>query len=207
MVQPHHEIAIFDGEAYGADFEEVGEFVKTFKPQLVGMTMPTPAYLHVLEIARIVKAYFKGCWVVVGGPHPSAFASETNHEIHIDFSISGEGEMAFAQLINTLETGGSLKSIGGLAYKSHTGQVHYNSTKTLIDNLDDIPFPARDLLPMDRYVITGPKRVSGRLGGNMITSRGCPYDCTFCSIVPQWGRKTGFRSAKSIVDDKIINGM
>ena len=199
-VQPHHEIAIFDGEAYGADFEEVNEFIKTFKPQLVGLTMPTPAYLHVLEIAKMAKEYSKGCWVVVGGPHPSAFASETTREENIDFSISGEGEMSFSLLIKTLETGGSLESIGGLAYKTDEG-VHYNTNKTLIDNLDDIPFPARDLLPMDRYVITGPKRVSGRLGGNMITSRGCPYDCTYCDSKVMWTRAARLRSVGNIVDE------
>lgn len=201
MVEPHHNLKIFDAEATGSDFDDVEAVCREFQPQIVAITMPTPAYLHGLETAYRAKKVNGDTWVVVGGPHPSAFARETVLEKDVDFAVSGEGEMAFTHLVRTLERGGDLKQIGGVAFQLDDDAVHYNSRKTLIDNLDDIPFPARDLLPMDRYVITGPKRTTGRRGGNMITSRGCPYDCTFCESKVLWTRATRLRSVENIVDE------
>jgi radical SAM superfamily enzyme YgiQ (UPF0313 family) len=194
---PELEFTILDGENLGIGFEGVEREIKAFKPDLVGMTFPTPAYLHVVRCAEIVKAY-ADIPVVVGGPHPSAFPEDILNEIsQIDFCVIGEGELAFANLVQTVKKGGSLADVQGITYREW-GKVVRNANCPLIMDLDELPFPARNLLPTHLYYSPSTKRLSNRLCGNMITSRGCPYDCTYCESKVIWTRKVRLRSVDDV---------
>ena len=197
---PELEICILDSENLGMDFEGVAKEVSTWKPDLVGMTFPTPAFPHVLRCASIVKKY-GDIPVVVGGPHPSAFPKETLEEIpDIDFCVVGEGEVSFYNLVATIKSGGSSSNVQGISYREN-GKVHRTFPYPLIQDLDEIPFPARDLLPTHIYYSPTTKRVSNRLCGNMVTSRGCPYDCTYCESKVIWTRQARTRSIDNVIGE------
>ncbi|MDA2932735.1 B12-binding domain-containing radical SAM protein [Acidobacteria bacterium AH-259-D05] len=200
---PEQIIGILDSEGLDYDFDETEQRIAKFRPDVVGMTMPTPAYVHVIEVAKRVKKLGREIQVVVGGPHPSAFPREcVEEEDNIDYAILGEGEISFYQLIQVLERGGSPESIGGLACRvSGADSVRANPRGQLVQDLDELPFPARDLLPLDKYYPPSTKTVSGQLPGNMITARGCPYQCTYCETQVVWTRKFRFRSPGNVVDE------
>ncbi|MBU2473112.1 B12-binding domain-containing radical SAM protein, partial [Patescibacteria group bacterium] len=134
--------------------------------------------------------------IVLGGPHVHLFPKETINLDNIDFIIKGEGELPFFNLLEALEKQKELSNINGLVYKKN-GQVINNPVGDFIDNLDEIPFPDRELLPIEKYnSLLG----CNRIVTTMFTSRGCPFQCSFCDR-PHLGKKFRARSAQNVVDE------
>jgi len=198
---PDQVMGILDSEGADYDFDETERRIAQFRPDVVAMTMPTPAYVHVLEVARRVKKLGQEIQVVVGGPHPSAFPQDCVAEDYIDYAILGEGEVSFSALVHVLEHGGGMETIGGLAYRDATGTIRSNPRGQLVQDMDEIPFPARDLMPLDAYYPPSTKSTGEGMPGNMITARGCPYQCTYCETQVVWTRKFRFRSPENVVDE------
>ncbi|MDD5085962.1 MAG: radical SAM protein [Candidatus Omnitrophica bacterium] len=198
-----HEICIIDAEGLRYSYKEVERDFKSINPDMVAITMPTPAYYNVVEIAKIIKKHNPRIFVVVGGPHPSALPTEVLEDTaEIDFAIAGEGEASFTKLVDTLGENGDPKDIEGLTYRSD-GQIIHNPSRFFIKDLDAIPFPARDLLPNKLYQPSLAKRIGKRDGPliNMLSSRGCPYDCIYCESKVIWSRRPRLRSPRNIVDE------
>jgi radical SAM superfamily enzyme YgiQ (UPF0313 family) len=196
-----HDYRIIDAEARRLRFDDIDEEIRDFGPDLVGLTMATPAYLHVMEIVDRVKAIGKDIIVVVGGPHPSAHAANVVAESPIDVAFMGESEESFRILVDKIESGGSLLDVPSIAFRGPDGAVDVTTRGELISNLDDIPFPARDLLPTHLYHVPATRAEGGGAMANMITSRGCPYDCTYCDSRVIWTRRTRARSPGNVVDE------
>ncbi len=197
------EIKILDAEGLRISLKEVYRTINSFQPDLIGLTMPTPAYDCVKEIAKQTKQFFPQVKIVVGGPHPSAFPKTLIKEIpEIDFSILGEGEIPLLKLVSALEKNEDLSDIPSLSFKRN-GEVLFNSQREFIKDLNNIPFPARDLLPNHIYYTSLPKKMGKTRGylANMFTSRGCPYDCTYCESKTIWNRNVRLRSVNNIVDE------
>lgn len=199
---PQVELRLLDGENLRVSHDDVEKEVRDFQPDIVGMTFPTPAYLTVKECAARVKKVGRQIQVVVGGPHPSAFPAEILDEMSdIDLCFSGESEKSFSEYIGKCLHGGAITDIQGLTYRDAAGKGHRNPNHELIEDLDTLDFPARDLLPHIKYYSHAVKRVSTRNCGNMITSRGCPYDCTYCESKVIWTRKARVRSPMNVVNE------
>jgi radical SAM superfamily enzyme YgiQ (UPF0313 family) len=199
---PQIEQIILDGENLRLDFDGIEKEVERHKPDIVTMTFPTPAYVSVKTCAERVKKISPSIPIVVGGPHPSAFAEQVlKDESLIDICVIGEGEKTFSEIISKIFFGGSLEDVDGLAFRNRQGEIVRTKKRQLIANLDDLDFPARDLLPNIKYYSVAAKRVSSRVLGNMITSRGCPYDCTYCESKVIWSRKARMRSPENVVDE------
>ncbi|MBI4708680.1 MAG: cobalamin B12-binding domain-containing protein [Candidatus Portnoybacteria bacterium] len=199
--KPTPEIKILDAEGLRLSMEEVKQHIKDFLPDLVGMTMPTPAYDCVKEISRGIKNISPKIKIVVGGPHPSAFPETLIAEIpEIDFSIRGEGEIPLLELIKALKENGNLDYIPSLSQKKDE-KVFFNPERAFIKDLDSIPFPARDLLPNEIYYTSLPKKMGTTKGHlvNIFSSRGCLYNCTYCESYAIWERKVRLRSAQNVV--------
>lgn len=196
-----HDFRILDAEAWRMSFDEIEREIREFTPDLVGITMATPAYLHTMEIVDRVKAVGRDIVVCVGGPHPSAHAPEIVSESPVDIAFQGESEESFRILVDRLARGGSLDDVPSIAYRGSDGEVVRTQRGQLIANLDDIPFPARDLLPMHLYHVPATREDGGGTMANMITSRGCPYDCTYCDSRVIWTRLTRARSPGNVVDE------
>jgi radical SAM superfamily enzyme YgiQ (UPF0313 family) len=182
------------------------ERIKLIYPRIIGLSVCTPDYRIIDNVAFLVKNKFPEIKVVMGGPHPTLDADGVLSFPHVDFVIRGEGEYSFLELCRAIvsEDGSHFKNIRGLSFKEE-GRVAHNPDPPRIDNLDEIPFPARHLIPLMKYRNYG--RVYKRKPvGVMITSRGCPLQCIFCAH-EIFGRKYRFMSAPRIVEEiKILQG-
>ncbi len=196
--------------------DRIIELAKKINPDIIGLTVLTPIYKNAKNL--VVELKKNGFRVVLGGPHASALPKETLEDTGADFLIFGEGELTIVDLCNYLNLEKKAKNrlahkksqriqkvqlekIRGLAFKKG-GKAVVNPPRELISNIDEIPFPSWHLFPPKKY----PFAPQGTLAknypiANVLTSRGCPYGCTFCSTNTIWKRIFRARSAKNIVDE------
>ncbi len=217
MLDPQrHQVKIIDavGENYRQVFPWKEHFLRglTFDeilnaiPQdsrIVGISnLYTFAFLIAAEIARRVKERFPDVTIVFGGAHPTIMTRQTLAHPEVDFVVLSEGEHTFRDLVQAIENGGGWETIDGLGYK-RDGEIIINPKTRFIKDLDEIPFPRRDLLPMDNYFrAREPHGSANRLHWTtMIATRGCPYGCTFCNTPQIWQRRWRARSPKNVVDE------
>jgi len=162
---------------------------------LVGITLDTSRYYKGMKYARMLKS--KGTKVVVGGPHASFMADEILGSGSADFVVRGEGEHTMLELVTVLTEGGNPEQIKGLSYISDD-QIIHNDDRVYSDDLDTLPFPARDLLDMDKYRTS---KLGTRSITSILTSRGCPYQCSFCASSKLAGTFWRARSVESIIEE------
>lgn len=189
---------------YGLSFDQIKQQIVDFQPDIVGIScLYSSQFPVVSQICADIKTIDQDINTVIGGSHPSFFAEKCLRNENIDFIIIGEGEQSFKDLLAAICSGADYSGIDGLAFKFN-GRVQINSKKQWIENIDNIPFPARDLLPLDKYYrISLPMGLVSRQtpAMNLITSRGCPFECTFCSSCNFWGRRYRPRSVGNIIKE------
>lgn len=185
-----------EGEAkqYGMSWERIAEEIKLRQPSVVGITNPFTAQIdNTVRTAEIVKDIDHRIPVVVGGPHisvisPAQFLKDTSS---VDIVVIGEGEYTMLDIVRYLSGDKDISEIDGIAYRKG-GNVIVNHPRTFNNDLDELPFPAYHLVNMEEYL--NPKQIRYRSTKYMrefpmITSRGCPFNCVFCSIHLHMGRK------------------
>ena len=156
---------------------ELEQKIKDFYPDIVGITTSTPILYDALEVAKAVKRIKKDCHVCMGGPHVSFYPEETICKPEIDSLLIGESEYNFISLVQALNRGDDLKNVSGVITKEMKGDVIKTIQPGYINDINSLPFPAFDLLPFRRYSsIIG----TGNSVATICSSRGCPYECTFC---------------------------
>lgn len=161
---------------------------------IIGISADTPRYPEALRIAKLIKTHNKQ--VVMGGYHVSFLDREALETGLVDYVVRGEGEMIFLNLLKTLENHDDMKLVAGISYLEN-GVYQKNRDEAPPHDLDNMPFPARDLLPIKHYK----NQLNGLPLANLITSRGCPFNCYFCSSSKFGGLTWRSRSAVSIVDE------
>jgi len=188
-------VRIIDAPALKMSSQEVvGELKKEY-PSLIGITCTTPMMPHASELMRRIREEGIEAPIVCGGNHPT-FCDEDTLRSGADIVVRGEGEITFLELYETLKRGGDLRKVKGLSF-FHNGELVRTPEREKIENLDSLPFPARHLLPMNRYRALGlPHRFT-----TMIASRGCPMGCSFCASSAFHGRKLRIRSVSNVVDE------
>jgi anaerobic magnesium-protoporphyrin IX monomethyl ester cyclase len=190
---PHHVMLLDLSLPEKASFDLAG-FVQGFCPDIVGMTAYTLCFYDVLSTAKRIKAIRPATKVVLGGPHIALFPGETLLHPEIDFAISGDGERPLLELIKVLAEGhGALSGIPSLHYRDATGQILMNGPAHIEKDLDSLPFPCRDDLDEQRY---HSPFFAERGSATISTSRGCPFDCTFCDVTDKVFRA---RSVGSVI--------
>ena len=193
-------------ELVGLSYCEIRQRINEYKPGLVGISIHfTVRAESAFAIASIVKQINEKTVTIVGGIHPSTYTTECLDNDSVDFVCIGEGEFAMLEMAKSLQQGNMDKaySINGLAYKRN-GKILHNRPQIPIDDLNAIPFPARHLLPMEKYFQASRKFNTGRHGKKfacIITSRGCPFKCVFCVSYRVMGRKWRYRSPENVVDE------
>ncbi len=175
--------------------EEQIEQVADFKPDLVGITSMSHVYHGARLLAQKVKERLN-CLVVVGGPHPSIFKETLLEEQSIDFVVYGEGEETLFELVERLEAEQSPEPVAGVCWRRN-GEAVRNPPRLALGDLDGLPFPARHLLRLRDYPLRAP---DGALMATLITSRGCPYDCSFC-FKGLFGRTYRQRSVANVIQE------
>lgn len=193
-----HNVKLIDAPAMQYDKEDLVNQARSFGPDLVGISTTTASFTKALAIANEVKAQF-GLTVIVGGPHITALPEETLDNPCFDIGVVGEGEMTMVDLADKLQSGEDLEDARGIVYREQ-GRVRRNPERPYIVDLDSVPFPARHLLsPLAVYRPT-PSAYRCLPQATMITSRGCPYNCTFCDR-SVFGSTYRARSARNVVDE------
>lgn len=175
----------------GLSNEKIIEHIDAFEPDLIGITIPFSCQHYVaLTITRIIKEKFPNTILVAGGNHVSAVPGEIDRTV-FDYLVLGEGEYALLRLIQALNRHESVDTIPGIV-PQETTEIE---CPPYIDPLDDLPFPALDLLPLEKLWSHGRRWI------NMVATRGCVYDCNFCSIHTVMGRKIRKRSVDNILSE------
>lgn len=190
----------------GLGFEEIQSKIKEISPNVAGVTIPFSSQSSVaFEVASAIKGVSKDIITVVGGPHPTVRAEECIAQPGVDFVVVGEGEYTMLELLKHIEGDEDYDQVKGLAYKDANGVVRMTGGREYINNLDDLPFPARHLLPMEEYFkAAGAGKTSRNMPhrwATIITSRGCPYNCVFCSVHAAMGRRWRYRNPENVVQE------
>jgi len=165
-----------------------------FRPQLTGITVYSHYYERAYDLVHRIKNHGEH-QVVLGGPHISAIRDAALRKSEADFAIKGEGEETLLHLCKTIgESNSDYSNIQGLIWKFDSGVVE-NNDRPFIDNLDTLPFPAYEEFPLEKYFCHKDKLLA------IITSRGCPQRCIFCSVRLSMGRKFRPRSPENVVSE------
>ena len=207
------EVVIFDADVEDRPLED---FVGEYRPHVVGITANTPQVKQAWRTAAAIKRVHD-VPIVLGGPHVSVLPEESCAKSAVDLVVRGEGEESWLDICGRVEkflrdqpgctsTGLMQPAYGlfadclGVSYKTSDGAIHHNPDRPPLADLDTLPWPAYHLFKMDRYTNLQPAtdNVDGARSFSIMTSRGCPYRCTFCSqsIMPIKWRS---RSAENVI--------
>jgi len=190
-----YEIDVIDCQALKLSYEKVRSEISKRQPKVVGITSTTLTYKSALCIAKIAKEVCPSCLTVLGGCHATFWDDKALQECpYLDVVVRKEGENTLLELVQRLEAGKSFRDVLGTTCRKD-GKIVKNPDRPYIENLDDLPFPARHLLPIERLL------KSGEVIFPVMASRGCAYWCDFCTAVRMFGRKYRMRSPKNVVDE------
>jgi anaerobic magnesium-protoporphyrin IX monomethyl ester cyclase len=193
------EIVGFDNNALKLSVEEYRQIFLEEKPDVVAISILTPTVYRAWEMARVAKEAHPSAVVIVGGAHCSALPEDTLQEQAIDYGVVGEGEEAFREFILALRDKQDLKSIRNLVYRSN-GRVIVNPKRPRMIDLDHIPLPAREIFGDSKYGMNINRRATSAKNTTVLTSRGCPYGCIFCSK-SVYGREFYQRSPQNVIEE------
>jgi len=169
-------------------------------PDLIGITAMTPIYPQALEIAKLIKQEVNTP-VCLGGPHATFMSDAILSTGYFDFVVRGEGELTLLELCKTFQNGKRFELVKGLSFVKN-GKIFNNPPREFIQNLDTLPKIAYHLLPFEKYQSKAPPGfVRGKPWLTMITSRGCPFACKFCSTSELWGKIWRACSPERVVSD------
>lgn len=174
--------------------KEALDVIRRFEPNIIGFQIMFSMKEKAMELAHVLR---NDCNVLVaGGPLPTS--NPTEFLSLFDVVVVGEGEHTLYELVETAEGGKSLDKISGIVFRNN-GRVKWTVPRDFIDNLDTVPFPSRELFDNDSYK-SYYRRNFGYSTTSIITSRGCPFQCDFCSR-PVFGNKFRARTATNVADE------
>jgi radical SAM superfamily enzyme YgiQ (UPF0313 family) len=173
---------------------KIRQKLEEYRPRLVGVTCVTMNYPLAARMLRVCKEFDPGIVTVIGGPHASFTTKETLLRASwIDAVAIGEGDRTVIDLARAVAGDGDFRTVAGIAF-ADGGRIVKTEPRPLIDDLDQLAEPARHLLPLAKYRALG-------VPCTVITSRGCPYGCLFCSAHKMFGRRVRFRDPGLVVDE------
>lgn len=201
-----------DGKHHlGLSFEQIAEEVHRRQPDIVGISVPFSINAQCAHsVCAQVKKVNPAIVTILGGPHPSIRPREVLADSNVDFVVRGEGELTMPELVKVIaekQTSAQLGNVKGIGFR-HNGEIVLTEPRPLIEDLDALPFPARHLVPMEEYFAAMQAGVGARTmytcgdkWVSLITSRGCPYTCNFCSINLVMGDKFRARSPRNVLEE------
>ena len=170
------EVKIFDSQV---EEEPIQSVIRNYKPEIIGITSVTFLVHSTIELSKIIKKEFPDVIIIAGGIHPTIRPMDFLNEKTIDYVAVGEGELTMYEFVDSIAYGRDPACVPGVMC-IRSGQVVAGPRREMIKNLDDLPAPALDDLPMHRYR-TSPDTRTGSQIGVILTSRGCPFNCIFCA--------------------------
>ncbi|OGP63932.1 MAG: hypothetical protein A2169_08800 [Deltaproteobacteria bacterium RBG_13_47_9] len=184
---------------FGMEWDEIKQRIKESKADVFGVSSSfTPYHGEAVELSRIIKEWDRKKIVVMGGAHVSCDPERVMKNPWTDYAVMGEGEIRFPLLLEQIQRGekGIIGNIDGLGYRID-GAIRFNPLRTYIQDLDSLPYPARGLLDLDRY------RLRKKRSSMIITSRGCPHGCAYCSAHFVMGNSFRPRTPEAIIKEMV----
>lgn len=186
---------VLDCPALKMTYKNIEEEIRRFEPDIVGITSVTATFRSALEVARTIKESCPQALIVFGGPHVTIMDEQILMEQkEVDVIVRGEGEQTVADIARVVSGVKSIDEVAGITFRKN-GQIVRTPDRPFIQNLDELPPPAYHYFPLRKY------RIFGKLGLPMMTSRGCPLQCTFCVVPRIAGTDFRARKIKNVVNE------
>jgi radical SAM superfamily enzyme YgiQ (UPF0313 family) len=193
------ETDVLDAEAGGLTYEDIIQRLQSGGFGILGISTTTVAFHRALELAEKVRVILPEMIIIVGGPHVSSYPTHPMEFDVFDFAVKNEGEETLVELMEAIVVDGNYENIRGLIYRRN-GVPVVNEKRPYIEDVDALPLPAYDLISDFKYYTPPPSNYKKSPVANVITTRGCPNQCTFCDS-STFGQKTRVRSAENIVSE------
>ena len=206
-IEKRHKVRLLDLSSYPGNYlKYIQKEIEGYKPDIAAFSTTTFTFQKSLEIARFIRTVYPNVPFIFGGIHPTLLPDETIEHPLVDTICIGEGERSFLEYLNKLEEGKE-PDVEGIWYKDRNGRVHKNNLRPFEENIDGLPFPNWDHWDIKKYLEANLYYFPGAL--KCLSSRGCPYNCSFCSnkaireTIP--GKYYRVRSAENIIDEIKFN--
>ena len=173
----------------GYSSNQVLEYVKSNNPDFIGITIFSAGYRTAYSLAPFLRSHYEGK-IVIGGPHVSVVTKQAVEATQADFAVVGEGEYALLELVQNLE----FEKIKGLVWRQGS-RIIVNERRPYLQDLDSLPLPAFEDFELEKYFCFIDRRLP------LTTSRGCPYQCTYCSTRLSMGRRFRARSPENVISE------
>jgi anaerobic magnesium-protoporphyrin IX monomethyl ester cyclase len=172
LKQSNFKVAIYDMHIKALQAEDIIKQYRKSKPKIVAISSTTPTFPNALRLTKLLKAWDDNIITVIGGAHATSSPEECISCKSVDYVVIGEGEITILDLANSLIKGSlNTLEVKGIAYKDIYGNIQFTESQVKISDLDTLPYPARELLDIESYYQKG----------SIVSSRGCPYNCNYCS--------------------------
>jgi radical SAM superfamily enzyme YgiQ (UPF0313 family) len=211
LLSKGHEVKLLDLTLSSDYKRDISRLIDDFEPQLIGISIRNidsttyPGnlffYLPASNIIRYIKQLVEPkIPVILGGAGFSIFSEEILRDLNHDIGVIGDGEFVLAEILKKVKSGEDPRKIDkGVCFIDAMGEYHQNAP-WVVENLDDIPFPTRDLMENDAYLID-PINKTGATWGNVQTKRGCPMNCIYCSYRYIEGSTVRYRTPKNVAEE------
>ncbi|MBU1076026.1 MAG: B12-binding domain-containing radical SAM protein, partial [Spirochaetes bacterium] len=205
LEENNHTVKVIDADAGRHTVDDILNDVKSFKPDLIGVTGTTPVFNSAKTLIQSIAKKFD-IPIIMGGVHLSVMPEDTMEKIpEIKVGVIGEGEETLLEIVRMYsKKKKNLNSIKGIVYREK-GKIKRTPVRPAMD-LNKLPMPDRELLDLDYYLFSVPGKGFERTT-LLATSRGCPYSCTFCSSKTIWGQCVRLRDVENVLDeiDHVVN--
>ena len=198
VLEKDHNIEVIDMGAEKLNDDSLMDKISEINPEIIGISANTLSFQNAIQIGKKIKQIDNEIMIVIGGAHSNAMPTDPLKYKYFDISVYGEGERTVVELWDKIEKGKSYDDVKGIAFRKND-KITVNPRQELIENLDNLPFPARHLFPMKKYSEEFSLYVSPIY--SVGTSRGCPFSCAFCSNNVIFGRTYRTRSPENIVNE------
>lgn len=196
MKQDGHTVGIIDCIAEQMHWEKLKDILEKERPRYVVANVITSVITNDLYVTYLAKTL--GSKTIAVGPHVTSLPKETLERYpSLDYGILGEAEVTIKELIAAVERRKDLSEVKGIVYRKTGNEICITEKRPFIENLDALPIPLHELLPINKYRLP----YIGKNYTFVLSSRGCPYLCTFCRQVIMWERVLRTRSAKGILEE------
>lgn len=184
-------------------YDKVKEVIENYRPDIVGISCFTVHRGSSYKIAKLAKEINPSIKVILGGAHATFMWEQIMKNLDfVDIIVCGEAEITIVELVKALDKGLPLKDVKGIVFREN-GKIIKTEPRPLIENLDVIPFPSYKDIDFDKYAVAAkyPEYREKERKAGIVSSRGCVFNCNFCSTTQFWSRRWRARSAKNVVDE------
>ena len=191
-----HEAQVIDFRLDEPDVDAMGRRIASHKPDVLGITAMTHNLANVVDVISAARKHSPNTFIVVGGPHSNAFPEMAARLQGPDVAVYGDGEYALKGIMDAIHAGEPVMTAPGTITTDENGEIVRGADPVTIKDLDELPFPDRSWMPKGTYFTPGMREAETT---TIISSRGCPYHCIFCSVP----RNFRARSAKHVVEEMV----